>query len=79
MRAISLLSVNTLPMITVDVVELIFSGIGLVILPILVLVYSRINARRAVLIREMEEKGLRYNAEELRSMGDRAPDFVYTL
>ncbi|KZT63415.1 MFS general substrate transporter [Daedalea quercina L-15889] len=59
--------------------ELMFIGIGLVTLPILVLTYKRINARREVLWNEMEEKDLRFDAEELRRMGNRAPDFRYTL
>ena len=66
-------------MMKADVVELILSGVGLVTLPILVLIYSRINARRLVTLNEMTEKGLRYDDDELRSMGDRAPEFRYTL
>ena len=54
-------------------VELILSAVGLITLPILVLAYRRINATRALLCSEMEEKGLHYNDEELRRMGDRAP------
>ena len=60
-------------------VELILSGVGLITLPILVQAYRRINATRALLCSEMEEKGLHYNDEELRRMGDRAPEFQYTL
>lgn len=56
-----------------------FVGIGFVTLPIAVITYTRINARRDVLEKEMQEKGIKYTAEELREMGDRAPDFRYTL
>ncbi|TFY59400.1 hypothetical protein EVJ58_g5799 [Rhodofomes roseus] len=59
--------------------ELMFIGIGLVSLPITVLAYRRINARRDALQRELGEKGGIYSADELRRMGDRAPDFRYTL
>lgn len=54
-------------------------GIGLVAVPVAALTYSRINARRDVLQKEMEEKGIKYTPEQIREMGDRAPDFRYTL
>lgn len=54
-------------------------GIGLVAVPVLAVTYSRINARRDVLQKEMEEKGIKYTADQIRDMGDRAPDFRYTL
>ncbi|KDQ27206.1 hypothetical protein PLEOSDRAFT_1113357 [Pleurotus ostreatus PC15] len=71
-------------------VELMFVGIGFIAVPTVVLMYKRINAQRD---REAEGylsdggdgggsfKGVggRYTAEELRKMGDRAPDFRYTL
>ena len=44
--------------------------------------YGRINARRDALARAGdggEKGGPRYTSEELRDMGDRAPDFRYTL
>ncbi len=56
-----------------------FVGIGFVTLPIAVVAYTRINARRDVLEKEMQEKGIKYTAEELRELGDKAPDFRYTL
>ncbi|PSR71771.1 hypothetical protein PHLCEN_2v12375, partial [Hermanssonia centrifuga] len=59
--------------------ELMFVGIGFVTLPIAVVAYTRINARRDVLEKEMQEKGIKYTAEELRELGDKAPDFRYTL
>ncbi|KAI0816946.1 MFS general substrate transporter [Trametes gibbosa] len=60
-------------------IELMFVGIGFVFVPITVLAYKRINARRDALVQESQEKGTRYTPEELRRMGDRAPDFRYTL
>ncbi|KAI0073057.1 MFS general substrate transporter [Panus rudis PR-1116 ss-1] len=60
-------------------VELMFVGIGFISLPIAVMLYMRINAARDVKQKEMEEQGIKYSAEELRRMGDRAPDFRYTL
>ncbi|KAI0325823.1 MFS general substrate transporter [Cubamyces sp. BRFM 1775] len=60
-------------------IELMFVGIGFITVPIAVIAYKRINARRDALMREANEKGERLSPEELRRMGDRAPDFRYTL
>ncbi|KAH9914907.1 MFS general substrate transporter [Epithele typhae] len=60
-------------------IELMFVGIGFVALPIAVLSYKRINARREAAMREASERGVKHTPEELRRMGDRAPDFRYTL
>jgi len=60
-------------------IELMFVGIGVIVLSITVFTYTRINARRDAQQRELEEKGVKYTDEELRKMGDRAPDFRYTL
>ncbi|KAJ3536287.1 hypothetical protein NM688_g6858 [Phlebia brevispora] len=59
--------------------ELMFVGIGFISLPLVVLIYKRINANRDRVQREMEEKGIKLSADELRELGDRAPDFRYTL
>ncbi|KAI0804538.1 MFS general substrate transporter [Irpex lacteus] len=59
--------------------ELMFVGIGYITLPIAVIAYKRINSRRDALEKEMEEKGIKLTPEELRELGDRAPDFRYTL
>ncbi|OAX31241.1 MFS general substrate transporter [Rhizopogon vinicolor AM-OR11-026] len=62
-------------------VSLVFIGIGLIFIPIVVLLYKRINAQRDAiqrLSRERAEK-VQYSDQELREMGDRAPDFRYTL
>ena len=56
-----------------------FVGIGFVSLPLVCYLYKRINAQRDRLVREMEEKGIRLTPEEIRELGDRAPDFRYTL
>ena len=63
----------------VDGLELMFIGIGFVTIPIVVLIYTRINANRDVRQKEMEEKGVRLTPEEIRELGDRAPDFRYTI
>jgi sugar phosphate permease len=55
-------------------VELGFIGLGLLLLPIVVYTYSRINTERGA-----EIGGLRYTDEELRSMGDKAPTFPYWI
>jgi hypothetical protein len=58
-----------------------FVGIGLICVPIAVVTYKRINAKRDHLAKEALEKGekTKYTDAELRRMGDRAPDFRYTL
>jgi len=60
-------------------IELMFVGIGFIFLPITILAYKRVNARRDALQQESSEKGTHYTDEELRRLGDRAPDFRYTL
>lgn len=67
-----------------DAVEFMFVGIGAISVVVAVVVYARINAHRDALARVVKEKGsthdvITYTAEELREMGDRAPDFRYTL
>ncbi|KAG1731492.1 MFS general substrate transporter [Suillus paluster] len=61
--------------------ELMLVGIGFVVLPIIVFRYKRINAQRDAAERLVIERGERvqYSDEELRELGDRAPDFRYTL
>ncbi|KAJ7621858.1 MFS general substrate transporter [Mycena polygramma] len=61
--------------------ELMFIGMGLITLPIAVVAYKRINARRDEAARVALERGETdlYTPKELREMGDRAPDFRYTL
>ncbi|RPD60537.1 MFS general substrate transporter [Lentinus tigrinus ALCF2SS1-7] len=54
--------------------ELMFIGIGLIVLPLTVLNYKRINARR-----DADETGMQLSPEEIRRLGDRAPDFRYTM
>ena len=56
-----------------------FVGIGFISLPVTVLIYKRINAQRDAAVRDANERGVKYTPEELRRMGDRAPDFRYTL
>ncbi|TFK52784.1 MFS general substrate transporter [Heliocybe sulcata] len=65
-------------------IELMFVGLGLVSVPLTVLIYMGINTRRDRLRQELEgeeggRKRVQYSVEELRTMGDRAPDFRYTL
>ena len=64
-----------------DGLELMFVGIGLIVVPILVLIYKRINDARDEALRQRVERGekLQLSIQELRDMGDRAPDFRYTL
>ncbi|KAJ3808870.1 MFS general substrate transporter [Lentinula aff. lateritia] len=57
-------------------IELMFVGIGLICLPITVIIYSRINKKRAYFMSRVAD-GLerKPSPEELRELGDRAPDF----
>ncbi|KAG5636840.1 hypothetical protein H0H81_006633 [Sphagnurus paluster] len=61
--------------------ELMFVGIGLACVPIGVLTYIRINSKRDALQKAAEEveEMTKYSEEDIRRMGDRAPDFRYTL
>ena len=54
---------------------------GLIVLPITVIAYKRINARREAIMKEVvgESGGSRYTDEELRKMGDKAPNFQYGI
>lgn len=57
-----------------------FVGIGLVCVPAAMIAYARINARRDREAAAQGEKGVvGWTPQELREMGDRAPDFRYTL
>jgi sugar phosphate permease len=62
-------------------VELMFVGIGFITTPIVVLSYIRINKKRDAAQREALERGEtnKYTPQQLRELGDRAPDFRYTL
>ncbi|KAI0816935.1 MFS general substrate transporter [Trametes gibbosa] len=62
-------------------VELGFVCMGLVLLPVMVVTYMRSNARRDARQRDREARGekVEHTTEELRKMGNQAPDFRYTL
>lgn len=66
---------------SIDGVELMFVGMGLICVPAAVLSYVRINKKRDELQREALEKGEanKYTPQQLREMGDREPSFRYTL
>ncbi|THH07739.1 hypothetical protein EW145_g3188 [Phellinidium pouzarii] len=57
---------------------LMFIGIGFISVPLTTFIYTRINARRAT---ELAKTGgvVQCSLEELHELGDRAPDFKYTL
>ncbi|KAJ3769806.1 MFS general substrate transporter [Lentinula raphanica] len=61
-------------------IELMFVGIGMILLPVTVFVYSRINLKRAKFMERVAE-GLEKqpSVKELRELGDRAPNFRYIL
>ncbi|KAH0831403.1 hypothetical protein J3R83DRAFT_14070 [Lanmaoa asiatica] len=61
--------------------ELMFVCIGLIVVPILVISYKRINQARDEALRLHIERGekLQLSIQELKDLGDRAPDFRYTL
>jgi len=62
-------------------IELMFVGIGFICVPIAVFSYIRINKQRDAIEREALERGEKnkYTNQQLRELGDRAPDFRYTL
>ncbi|KAI9457539.1 MFS general substrate transporter [Boletus coccyginus] len=62
-------------------VELMFVSIGLIVVPILAFMYKRINNARDEALQQRVERGekLQLSIRELRDLGDRAPDFRYTL
>lgn len=63
-----------------DAIELGLVGMGLIVLPIMVITYKRINAQReAIMKRAGESGGSQYTDEELRKMGDKAPTFQYGI
>nr|VWO98162.1 Fructose transporter 1 [Ganoderma boninense] len=59
--------------------EMGFIGMGLVLVPIVMFAYTRANMNKDAKMREAEDRGEKYAPEELRKLGDRAPDFRYTL
>lgn len=62
-------------------IELMFVGIGLICVPIAVVCYNRINSQRDAAEKAALEsgEGNKYSVQEIRMLGDRAPDFRYTL
>ncbi|TDL18250.1 MFS general substrate transporter [Rickenella mellea] len=58
--------------------ELMFVGIGFITVPLAIFLYTRINTQRDTAERNADT-AIKYTPEELREMGDRAPDFRYTL
>jgi hypothetical protein len=54
-----------------------YIGIGLIVVPIVVLNYHLINRRRDKA--EAERGKVEYDPAELRRLGDRSPEFRYTL
>ncbi|TFK86321.1 MFS general substrate transporter [Polyporus arcularius HHB13444] len=59
--------------------EMGFMAIALLLVPLTVFCYMRINTQRETGRGEEIEKDVRWAPEELRRLGDRAPDFRYTL
>jgi len=64
-----------------DAIELGLVGMGLIVLPIMVVTYKRINAQREATMKETagESGGSQHTDEELRRMGDKAPNFQYGI
>lgn len=54
-----------------------FVGIGWITTPIIILLYRRINAQRDAAVKEGALDN--YTPQEIRELGDRAPDFRYML
>jgi hypothetical protein len=64
-----------------DGIELMFVGIGLICVPIAVLSYIRVNAKREAIMNAQRENGEvnKLTPREIRMLGDKSPDFRYTL
>ncbi|KAL0564185.1 hypothetical protein V5O48_017868 [Marasmius crinis-equi] len=60
-------------------IELMFVGIGLIVVPIIATTYYRLNNKKKATVRQEEEQGVKRTTKEIRAMGDRAPEFIYTL
>ncbi|OJA16047.1 hypothetical protein AZE42_05487 [Rhizopogon vesiculosus] len=62
-------------------IALMFIGIGFIVVPIVAFLYKKINAQRDATQRLALERGekVQYSDQEIRELGDRAPDFRYTL
>lgn len=58
-----------------------FVGIGFVTVPLIAFLYKRINAQRDRMLRFEIEGGIKkiYTDHEIRELGDKAPEFRYTL
>ena len=61
-----------------DGLVLMFVGLGLICVPLAIFIYTRINARRK---EELERMGgiVKLSFEEIHELGDRSPDFKYTM
>ena len=53
-----------------------FVGIGLIFVPLVDMIYVRINCARDA---KEAEGGVQYSDKEFRELGDRAPNFRYML
>lgn len=73
------MSPQLMPDPCIDGLELMFVGIGFVTVPLAMYIYTQINKKRDALEKEMAEKGIKMSDDEIRRLGDRAPDFRYTL
>jgi hypothetical protein len=60
-------------------VELSFVSAGIIAVAVAVFNYRRINAKREKALQGPEGMEAYYSPEQLREMGDLAPDFRYTL
>ena len=63
----------------VDAIEMMFVGIGLLLWPLVITIYVRLNRQKVAALRASQERGEKLEPEALRRMGDRAPDFEYML
>ena len=62
-----------------DSVVIGFICMGIIVTPVTAWVYSRINARRDAQALNGEDALGSYSIDELAGLGDRAPDFRYSL
>lgn len=55
-----------------------FVGIGFVTVPLAIVIYTRINAKREAQLAAIGGK-MNLTVKEVHELGDRAPDFRYSL
>ena len=62
-----------------DALEIGFMALGIILVPVMVFLYMRINKQHEEIWSKERTEGSKWTPGKLRRLGDRAPDFRYTL